>query len=232
MHFPLSFYVLLVSFLGFGVLTDASPTTDSNGYRLARGLPPLPPRNFGRNVPGYEPTPVQRARASASPSSVAKYSGRLQVRSDNGTTIGYVQDKSGLPVSHGSDLRISIAASSTRKEHLNIVATATALPSPFYVGASSQDSNATIGTGSSSTILFSNVEQTDPLSPPIATSNGYIESAIWALNSTTKELTAQYVNPDGTLPTTFLAYNETGSNLLFVGDANQTSNLVKLFVVT
>jgi len=235
--FFLPLHVWLFTLLAFGALANASPAKDSNAYRLAHGLPPLAPRNFGRNVPGHEPTPVLRARASASasPSSVPKQSGRLQVRAENGTTIGYVQDKLGLPVSHGSDLKISIAASAARKEHLDVVATATSLPSPFYVGASSHGSdNATIVPGSTNSLLFSNVTRTDPGSRPIKSNGALVESAIWSLNSTTKELTAQWVNNDGTLPTTFIVYDQASSELLFVGDTNLSSSTseVKLFVVT
>jgi len=245
MLFPLH-SVFLVCLLTLKTFTDGSPVQDSNGYRLARGLPPLPPRNFGRNKPGYEPTPVLRVGASASPSpspsGVVKYSGRLQVRRDNGSTVGYIQDESGLPVSHGSDLQISVIGSLTRKDHLNVVATATAFPSPSYLGASGENSNGTvIGADSASSLLFSVVQNTKPLSPPIAlpAGNTSVESAIWAINSTTRELTAQYVNPDGTFPKTFILYDQADNNLIFVGNttlfnsqSNSSAAVVKLFVVT
>ncbi|KAJ3866303.1 hypothetical protein EV359DRAFT_79660 [Lentinula novae-zelandiae] len=237
MLFPLSLHTLCLFLVPFTVLVNASPTTDTNGYRLARGLPPLPPRDFGRNKPGYEPTPVLRARASPSPSSVARFSGRLQVRFNNGSTIGYVQDQSGLPVSGGSDLQISITTSSTRKEQLNIVATTTNFPSPSFVGASSQGSgNATIGTDSSNFVHVSIVQKTDVLSKPIKSGNGNtsVESAIWIVDLSTKELTAQYVNPDGSLPTTFIVYDNATTNLYLTGDtiaSNASVTPVKLFLV-
>ncbi|KAH7870632.1 uncharacterized protein C8R40DRAFT_635085 [Lentinula edodes] len=237
MFFPLSLHTLCLFLVPFTVLSNASPTKDTNGYRLARGLPPLPPRDFGRNKPGYEPTPVLRARASPSPSSVARFSGRLQVRFNNGSTIGYVQDQSGLPVSGGSDLQISITTSSTRKEQLNIVATTTNFPSPSFVGASSQGSgNATIGTGSSNFVHVSIVQKTDVLSKPIKSGNGNtsVESAIWTVDLSTKELTAQYVNQDGSLPTTFLVYDNATTNLYLTGDttaSNASVTPVKLFLV-
>ncbi|GAW00439.1 hypothetical protein LENED_001956 [Lentinula edodes] len=237
MFFPLSLHTLCLFLVPFTVLSNASPTKDTNGYRLARGLPPLPPRDFGRNKPGYEPTPVLRARASPSPSSVARFSGRLQVRFNNGSTIGYVQDQSGLPVSGGSDLQISITTSSTRKEQLNIVATTTNFPSPSFVGASSQGfGNATIGTGSSNFVHVSIVQKTDVLSKPIKSGNGNtsVESAIWTVDLSTKELTAQYVNQDGSLPTTFLIYDNATTNLYLTGDttaSNTSITPVKLFLV-
>ncbi|KAJ3795229.1 hypothetical protein GGU11DRAFT_758519 [Lentinula aff. detonsa] len=239
MFFQLPLRVFLFSLIALDVLANASPTENTNGYRLARGLPPLPPREFGRKKPGFEPTPVLRTRASPSPSSVVRYTGRLQVRSSDGSTIGYVQDKLGLPVSGGSDLTISLTASSTRKKQLNIVATATSFPSPFYLGASNQGSgNATIGTGSSTFLQFSNVQKTDALSQPVRVKSGNgdtsVESAIWAINSTTKELTAQYVNPDGSLPNTILVYNDANDRLYFVGDTaafNTSVAQVNLFVV-
>ncbi|KAJ3983404.1 hypothetical protein F5890DRAFT_1475372 [Lentinula detonsa] len=239
MFFQLPLRVFLFSLIALDVLANASPTENTNGYRLARGLPPLPPREFGRKKPGFEPTPVLRTRASPSPSSVVRYTGRLQVRSSDGSTIGYVQDKLGLPVSGGSDLTISLTASSTRKKQLNIVATATSFPSPFYLGALIQGSgNATIGTGSSTFLQFSNVQKTDALSQPVRVKSGNgdtsVESAIWAINSTTKELTAQYVNPDGSLPNTILVYNDANDRLYFVGDTaafNASVAQVNLFVV-
>ncbi|KAJ3999981.1 hypothetical protein F5050DRAFT_1804571 [Lentinula boryana] len=239
MFFQLPLRVFLFSLIALDVLANASPTENTNGYRLARGLPPLPPREFGRKKPGFEPTPVLRTRASPSPSSVVRYTGRLQVRSSDGSTIGYVQDKLGLPVSGGSDLTISMTASSTRKKQLNIVATTASFPSPFYLGASNQGSgNATIGTGSSTFLQFSNVQKTDALSQPVRVKSGNgdtsVESAIWAINSTTKELTAQYVNPDGSLPNTILVYNDANDRLYFVGDTaafNTSVAQVNLFVV-
>ncbi|KAF9266953.1 hypothetical protein L218DRAFT_956044, partial [Marasmius fiardii PR-910] len=39
---------------------SASPATrETNGQRMARGLPPLPPRSFGQDIPG-----IQRAAIS------------------------------------------------------------------------------------------------------------------------------------------------------------------------
>ncbi|KAF9059665.1 hypothetical protein BDP27DRAFT_1453144 [Rhodocollybia butyracea] len=237
MLFPL-YSVLLFCLLN---LASASPVKDSNAYRLARGLPPLPPRDFGRNKPGQQPTPVLRARAnpSPSPSGVAQYSGRLQVRLENGSTVGYVQDKLGLPVSHGSDLQISVFASLTRKEDLNIIAAApTAFPSRSHLGASSENSkDTTISADTSSSLLFTIVPKTPAMSRPIVlpTGNASVESAIWAINSTTKELTAQYVNPDGSLPKTFIMFNYTDDKLFFVGNTTSQSSSsapVKLFIVT
>ncbi|KAJ3763792.1 hypothetical protein EV360DRAFT_77997 [Lentinula raphanica] len=241
--FPLPLRLFFFSLLLLNVqIASASPTNlNTNGYRLARGLPPLPPRDFGQRKPGQDPTPVLRARASPSPSSVVRYTGRLQVRSENRSTIGYVQDKSGLPVSTGSDLVVSVTASLTRKEQLNILATpqtTTALPSPFYIGASTQSSseNATIGTGVATTLQLTNVTKTDALSKPVKSDNvdALVESAIWTINSSTKELTAQYVNPDGSLPSTFLVYDNADTQLYLVGDTtslNATFAPVKLFIV-
>ncbi|KAF5387321.1 hypothetical protein D9757_005753 [Collybiopsis confluens] len=258
MLFPSPLHFVLALCLAFPVfIVNASPVSDSNGYRLARGLPPLPPRNFGRNKPGYAPTPVRRGTSpSPSPSGVTQYTGRLEVRSDNGSVVGYVQDKPGLPVAGNySDLKISITASLNRKEHLNVAATeSSALPSIYnYVGASSnKGADMTIGKGDSSTLLFTNVQRSKPLERPDFTpahprlfltarpmsrpSNASsAESSIWKLDSKTKELTAQYVNPDGTLPSTFLVYDSASGHILFTGDVGlmNSSSIAQigLFVV-
>jgi len=219
---------------------------------LARGLPPSPPR-FGRNLPGKvtarESTPVWAAKRGApSGSPTVQLSGRIQARNpENKQSLGNVRNWSGgSPISGlnflgpDQDLHVSFTAPPSGKGPFDILATNAAFPPPFFVGASSSPfSSGTIGKGLRDTVAFTNVEQTPPGSPPVKSGdNSSGESAIWSFNPGTKELKAQYVNPDGSQPSTIIAYDIRANELFFVGDIdaynkdnNTPASAVELFLV-
>jgi hypothetical protein len=203
------------------IAVTASPIQESNGQRMARGLPPLPPK-LGRNLPGYvearDPTPAAAAkRSQTSPSPSVSYSGRINVRTSEGSSLGYVRNSPATWTIGGvnflgpeQDLHVSFTTTASGIGPFDILATDPAFPAPFYVGAGG---TSTIGLNSPKTVDFTNVEQTPPNSI-----GGVVESAIWSINPTTNELTAQYVNPDGTKPNTVIAYDIRANELFFVGD--------------
>jgi len=76
-------------------------------------------------------------------------------------------------------------------------------------------SSATLALGSRSTVGLDNVPKTPAGVPAPGVST---ESAVWSFNPGTNEMTVQYVNPDGSLPNTVIAYDDRENELFFVGD--------------
>lgn len=246
---------IVLSFIAcFIVSVAGAPIQETNAQRMARGLPPSPPR-FGRALPGMvmarTPTQVLAAKRGQ-PSSVPpmQMSGRIQVRNpQNKQPIGNVKNTNGTnPISGVNalgpeqDLHVSFTAPPSGSGPFDIMATNAAFPPPFLVGASvAPSTTGVIGLGSPDTVGFTNVQQTPPNSPPVPSStvpNTMVESAIWSFNPGTNELMAQYVNPDGSKPSTVIAYDIRENVLFFVGDIdayNKNNDLpasaVKLYLV-
>ncbi|KAJ7577054.1 hypothetical protein C8J56DRAFT_1031757 [Mycena floridula] len=204
---------LIVIFLLPTILATPS---ESNAQRFRRGLGPLPPRRFGRSIPGYSqppPTRVVAARSSSSPSSTPSLTqfGRLQVRTSDNVPLGYVRN-TGEDTTIGGinflgddhDLHVKITTSG-RGQASKIIATNAVFPPPFYLGVISESG---VGLNNSNSLAFSNVNNVqDP----------HEQSSIWFFDHATKEVSAQYVNPDGAKPSTILAYDTRENHLFFVG---------------
>ncbi|KAF8845105.1 hypothetical protein BDN67DRAFT_1007473 [Paxillus ammoniavirescens] len=187
-----AFFVACLALL-FAALTAAAPEDWTNAQRLARGLPPSPPK-FGRILPGYarSPTTVSGAKRSASPSAspspspLQKYEGRIQVVSYDGEPLGYLRNwatDSVSGVNYGgpsSELHVSLTVPNSGKGLINILATNPNFPAPYYIGSTT---SATLAPGSPSVVGFGNVENTSPLSPPVP-----YESNIWTFDLKTKQL--------------------------------------------
>jgi hypothetical protein len=223
----LSLYAaLLVLVTAAGI--SAAPA-ESNAQRLARGLPPLKPR-FGRNLPGviqiWYPTPVFGAKRSEPSGNLQKTcNGHIEVRNSDGNTLGFVKDASGdiggvnLTPDSNQDLQVTFEADSTGP--FNIKATNPGFPDPPYVGTLSQISpNNFIATGSGNSASLTHVGSTAPNTSGSVVGDQYAQSAIWSYNSNTQELTAQYINPDGSKPPTIFAFNSKDNTLFVVGDLN------------
>ncbi|KAF8239393.1 hypothetical protein L208DRAFT_1386312 [Tricholoma matsutake] len=204
---------------------------------MARGLPPSPPK-FGRNLPGKvmeaRGTPSRSASVSfrgpsASPLPPTRQTGRIQARKPDGSVLGFVRNtNSSQPISGfnfwgpDQDLFVSFTASASGQGPFDIVAINAIFSAPFYVGASAALNSSSIGLKNSNAVAFSNVEQTPPDSIPVASTFGktVVESAIWSFDPSTRELKAQYVNPDSTKPATVIAYDNSTNFIFFVGDIN------------
>jgi len=239
----LKFTFLLIIGLCVGWVA-CSPLGETNGQRLARGLPPLPPRSLSS-------TPVLKARgASTSALPSVTLTGRLQVRNhDDGGVLGNVRNWANPGTISGvnflgadQDLLVKLTYKSSHPSHIDILATNPAFPAPFYVGAGSPSSAGVPGLwhGSRSTVGFTNVALTPGHAHPTQPSglDEYEESAIWKLDHTTGKLTAQWINDDDSKPPTTLAYDIRENSLFFVGDIdayNQNNDLpasaVDLFLV-
>ncbi|KIJ20895.1 hypothetical protein PAXINDRAFT_165723 [Paxillus involutus ATCC 200175] len=228
-----SFFVACLALL-FAALTIAAPQDWTNAQRLARGLPPSPPK-FGRILPGYvrSPTTVSGEKRSPSPSPspspLKKYEGRVQVVSYDGEPLGYLRNwatDSVSGVNYGgpsSELHVSFTVPNSGKGLINILATNPNFPAPYYIGTTT---SATLAPGSPSVVGFGNVENTPPLSPPVPYANQSDESDIWTFDLTTKQLKAYYINPDGSSADTTIAYNIWNNSIFFVGDIDAYNKAV------
>ncbi|EDR13981.1 uncharacterized protein LACBIDRAFT_292021 [Laccaria bicolor S238N-H82] len=229
-------------------VASALPIQETNGQRLARGLPPNPPK-FMRSWDGRDlPTPAMVAkRTQTSPTPPNVYTGRLDVRNLDGSSVGHVRNWPGGGTIGGTNYLgpngdLLVKATPSNNDLYDILASNPAFPAPFYVGAggNSLHNNPILAKGSRNTIDFTNVAQTPPGSKPVATGSGglYVESAIWSLNKNTKQVSPKWINPDGSSPPTTLAYDIRENYLFFVGDlaayneGNDTpASAVNLFII-
>ncbi|KAF8229509.1 hypothetical protein L208DRAFT_1401950 [Tricholoma matsutake] len=234
---------LLFSLVVCLIISAASVSIqETNAQRMARGLNPLPPK-FGRTLPGVVTARVTARAPTRSwaakrgwPSAVPpmQRSGRIEVRNpQNGLSLGIVKNTNGTNPISGlnalgpeQDLLVSFTASPSGAGPFDIVAVNAAFAAPLFVGAFVANGVGNIGRD---VITFSNVQQTPPNSPPVKSASGdntMAESALWSFNPSTKELQAQYVNPDGSKPDTVIAYSIRQNVLFFIGDlkAYNTNN--------
>jgi hypothetical protein len=174
--------------------------------------------------------------------------GKLEVRS-NGASQGHVRDWSSGGTISGinfqgadEDLLVKLTYSPSQLKELDIVATNAKFPAPYYVGggALSTASVPTLTAGVKSSVGFTNVELTSPGTGPVIppTRQAYVESAIWTIDPSTHQLTAQWINKDGSKPPTVLAYDIRQNSLFFVSDINaynannnEPASAVTLFLV-
>ncbi|KAF9240656.1 hypothetical protein BU15DRAFT_73887 [Melanogaster broomeanus] len=184
----------------FAALTGAAPENWTNAQRLARGLPPLPPK-FGRTLPGHawSPTTVSRAKrlaspsASPSPSPLKKYEGRIKVVSSDGEALGYLSNWANGSLSGinyggpSTELHVSLTVPHSGKGMINILTTNPKFPAPYYIGTTT---NATLAPGSPTAVGFRNVEKT------------------------------HYINPDGSSVNTIIVLDTSTNSIFFVGDAD------------
>ncbi|KAK2463522.1 hypothetical protein APHAL10511_004273 [Amanita phalloides] len=231
-----SFVLSLVLFCS--VLQSFANEYQTNAQRLANGLTPKRPRSFGHIVPGYaysdkKPTHALRFRRSepSSKPAITSYKGRIDVRTTSGQSLGYVRNRADASSISGIDalqdpsqeIIVEIMVQSTPT---NIFVKNAAFPAPYFVGAAGK---VNIGTGLRNTLAFTNVHSTPPGSQPVVSSSrsgDFVESAIWHIEPDTLELTAQYINPDGSKPSTIVVYDIRENSLFFVGDvaAYNTNN--------
>ncbi|KAG6890330.1 hypothetical protein C0995_009537 [Termitomyces sp. Mi166 len=217
--------------------------TETNAQRMARGLPPLPPK-FKRTAPGKRndepPTPAWGRNPKPStrpppPPAPTPYSGCLEVRDDQGNALGRVKNTNtslpigGLSLSRDDgDLKISFNVPQSSIP-FDVLATNPEFSGPYYVGAAGTLDIDSLGLTSKNTLAFTNVQQTPAGSIPVPSSfdsTSVVQSAIWSFDSDSSELsdltrgfnTAQYINPDGSFPVTVLAYDSHANSLFFVGD--------------
>ncbi|GLB41930.1 hypothetical protein LshimejAT787_1005300 [Lyophyllum shimeji] len=244
---------LIVTLLAaFATSAASGPAQETNGQRMARGLPPLAPK-FGRNVPGRSgvrrATPAGAAKRNI-PSGLPPipYSGRLEARKEDGSVLGIVKNSNcsspigGLNLNNtDQDLLVAFNAPAHGRGPFDIIAINPLFTEPYYVGAAGTTLVNTLDLTSKNTLAFTNVQQTAANSIPVLfTFNDtlLVESAIWSIHRKTREITAHYVNGDGTKPDTIIAYDATQNVLFFVGNItaynennDSPASAIKLFLV-
>ncbi|KAI0788761.1 hypothetical protein C8Q75DRAFT_734034 [Abortiporus biennis] len=191
---------ILTFFLFLLPLINAAPASPigeiskrmTNAQRLSRGLGPAPPV-FKRIVPGRDlPTRTAEKRAAPSPSSFpSTYQGKIEVRTTEGHSYGFViNEASGVNgVNFGGArpaLSVKITVPRFGSTPVDIIPINPAFPAPHFIGGSGQ--------GISPGVALSNVPHTDAGSNPV----NVTESAIWSLDKTTKQITATWIDTDGT----------------------------------
>ncbi|KAG2157735.1 uncharacterized protein EDB93DRAFT_1325942, partial [Suillus bovinus] len=186
----------------------------TNAQRLARGLPPLPPK-FGRALPGYAKTPTE-AGGNPVPSSAPykTFTGRILVKGHNGKRLGHLYNRaSGINgVNFGAsseDLHVSFTTSRSQNGLIDLQIVDSTLPGPDYIGTTS---NGALTSGSSKAVSFGKVTKTP------AHSHHSHESAIWTYDSRTHQLKVHYVNPNGHEAKTTIAYQNNDNKIFFVSD--------------
>lgn len=193
----------------------------TNGQRLARGLPILPPK-FGRALPGYARTPVvtgENTYPSSTPSKTL--TGRILVKSHDGKSLGHLYDRaSGINgVNFGAsseDLHVSFTTPRSKDGLIDIQIVDDSFSGPHYIGSTSKE---TLAVGSSKAVGFGKVIKTPVHSLPVSVGqHNADESAIWTFNPKTYELQAHYVNHNGHTAKTTIAYKTHDNTILFVGD--------------
>ncbi|KAI0073505.1 hypothetical protein K474DRAFT_185554 [Panus rudis PR-1116 ss-1] len=220
---------LLSTFLLAPTPSHASPTPIqiaaplkrmTNAERLSRGLPPNAPV-FKRLQPGQHqnqdrdaPTRVLAARASPSsvpPNRPVSLSGRIQVRTVEGNSVGYVRNwESGIFSTLPTDqLHVQFNTTASGKGPFDIIATNPNFPAPFYVGAKSGSLD--FGRGNSNYASLSDVEK-KPFGP------GLSQSALWSLDPSTKQLIPHWVNSDHRTVRTQIGVDLRNNYLAFTGD--------------
>ncbi|KXN87410.1 hypothetical protein AN958_08841 [Leucoagaricus sp. SymC.cos] len=228
MLFKLSVVVALANaFIGVvSALPTPSLTYETNASRMARGLPPNPPVHFARGATNVWAAKRWSPSPSPSPSPSSCYTGKIEVKYDSdGHSAGFVRNwenggVNGLNFS-GAPLEVKVCKAGAQTDLYNIVATNAVFPSPHYVGATSGTVAGSLTTGDRSSVSFSNVPRTTPNGRPALVNGNYYESAIWTFDTSTKELTPQWINPDGSRPNTVIAYDIRANELFFVGDISQ-----------
>ncbi|EIM90409.1 uncharacterized protein STEHIDRAFT_166597 [Stereum hirsutum FP-91666 SS1] len=190
--------ISLLAFLAAILMTttcvDAAnlPTRQTNADRLRRNLGPMAPVK-------RVPTPALAARQAAA--SAGTTQGRAAITLADGTVLGHLSadDPSQVNADSTTTKRRRAASSDVVLKFVEGAANGSLLAqnanySPPYIGQTDADL-----TGS---IPFTNVAEGDL-------------STIWTLNSTSGTLSAQWTNPDGSKPSTYILYHKAKTQLTF-----------------
>ncbi|TFK53390.1 hypothetical protein OE88DRAFT_1643153 [Heliocybe sulcata] len=232
-------FALLLLFVAQAYAIPSAFVRETNAQRIARGLPPLPPK-LGKVLPGrdqsYKPTPAFAKRSaasasaspSASPSAAAlTYIGRVQVTSEDGSPLGYVKSSLALDDSTpNDDLYVRVNANrvggSTDLIGLVRLIPSVATKITAVVLRSSVPEPPAQGTWPAdpqhSTLNLMPVRQTVPGGLPAISVDDTYSSAIWTMDLETKELRAKWINPDGSTPSTIMAYDSDRKTFFLTGD--------------
>lgn len=197
--------------------------TNTNAYRLSRGLAPLKPKAL------FSPESAPRPRTS----SVA-YRARIAVSDANGNLLGYFAKNlvnggaqagydpdiaNALLVDFSLPLGVTTGTVEMTAENMN--------PSWPLVGLvqGRDDTNSVMAPNSYQYGYVAGTTHTDPNSRPALVDNSYFigsprtaESVVWSVDVLALSVAPVWVNPDGTLPTLEFWTQSTG---LYFGGSSQ-----------
>jgi len=223
---------------------------ETNGQRLARGLPPNRPKFL---FTGDTPTPVWKRAPSTVPVPPVTLTGQLQVRKQDGSVVGNVGgwssthktiDWVNVNGDDSEDLSVTLTFQPSQPSQINILANNPPVPGPIYVSAGRAASAGVpnLSQGSSYTVNLTKADLTPGGSPPtiFPPRQVYVESAIWSIDQTTNQLTAQWINVNGVAAaSTVIGYDVHRNVVFFTGDLgaynqnnpNSPATAVNLFLV-
>ncbi|KAJ7731821.1 hypothetical protein DFH07DRAFT_1065673 [Mycena maculata] len=229
---------LVLTPLIFAVATSNRPAAEQDGFsplpkketnadRFRRGLSPLPPTRRDRN----KLTP----RASAVPCiPPPSDKGTLQLhRVSNGNKIGYVgmdfNEDNAYSVHRGrGQALIVIIPPAPFGVPINLVAENGPDPGHPYLGAV-ENGQGDLGVGEAAFAYLSgtsgvsgNILPSFSAGTSLTLDHGGIESQIWTMNCQTRQITAQWTNPDGQLAATIF-YDPDADFLGLTGDLQAVS---------
>ncbi|KAJ1305341.1 hypothetical protein OPQ81_000357 [Rhizoctonia solani] len=184
--------------------------------------------------PGSDP------QTYAKPSSCAQIQKRCNIRvthASNGTVLGFVSpvwNRHGeygiIQTNQNGSLEVSFSFSPKSPTQLDLLATNHVNKTYPYMGATvgfvSPSNDLVVG---GYNYLFITGTTKIPAGPPVGADNNSFggttgipksaESAIWTYNRATKDLTPQWVNTNGSIPTSYVVYaNDFNNAFVMVGD--------------
>jgi len=195
----------------------------TNAERFSAGLPPLAPkRRF------HEARFAHRPRSSPGP----PITGVIEAKKLDGTSLGYIfQSISPSTPRYGlGSLAVALTftvtpdANDNPTTQANIRAHGTDEATFPYMGGvvGPADTDNDIGPGGYNYILLTDSAETQPGQTPSPAGNAYdggdCESAIWIFDSTNNGITGQWINTDGSKPTSILVYLPSADGVLITGD--------------
>ncbi|KAJ7104932.1 hypothetical protein C8R44DRAFT_858714 [Mycena epipterygia] len=229
-------HLILVGPLIFGVATRVPPTRtdkervaphpkkETNADRFRRGLGPLPPTRRDRNK--------LSSRASAVPCTrLSNNVGRIQIRRLAGDKIGFVGDRYNDDDAYRvrarrAALSVTVPPVTPFGGAIDLIAVNPPDSSNPYFGAVSNGLG-NLGAEEAGFAYLSGISNSVRSNSPPSfnagtslTLNGHggVETQIWTMNCQTHEITAQWINADGSQPPTTIFYDPRGKFLGLTGN--------------
>ncbi|CUA76614.1 hypothetical protein RSOLAG22IIIB_06375 [Rhizoctonia solani] len=224
-----------------------APQPVTNAKRFSQGLPPIKPRSRKHRAANIGNDALKRAthvasapRSQTSPSVPVQKRCNILVQTE-GQTLGYIGRELILFGQYGlfesnqrAALEVSFSYSPGSDTPVDWHATnGPTAAYPYVGGAVGYYSNgANLGPGSSNHIYVAATNQAPSGSPPshgdnsVSTTSGKsadYESAIWIYDPATNNIRAQWINADGSAPTTYLVYSSSDVAFILSGDINALS---------
>lgn len=224
----------------FSDVPNTGPIT--NAKRFAMHLPPITPKSLHRRLRGAPRTPtrVQAApRTDSSPLPPSTMKCNILVTTIDGSTIGFISAAFNQFGEYGlfqqsQDGALEVAFSNTPGASSQMDLYGNNSPSstyPFFGAIAGYASTSDdMGPGSYNYAYIGGTAQTTPGSPAVEGENtfymatgesGDYESAIWNYDAGSQAITAQWINTDGSAPSTQILYaNDDNQALVLTADVN------------